>query len=55
MELAVRLLRREKKIGKRLPVDFLNFFALPIVPQSGSGCRNACIVMRQGHSSEIKI
>jgi hypothetical protein len=55
MELAMSLLRRKKKVWKRLPVDFLNFFARPIVPQSGSGCRNACIVMRQGHSSEIKI
>jgi hypothetical protein len=55
MELAMRQLRRKKKVRKRLPVDLLNFFALPIVPQSGSGSRNACIVMRQGHSSEIKI
>ena len=51
VEFAVRLLGRKEKIRQRLPVDAANFFARPIVAQSRPGCRNACIVLRQGCSS----
>ena len=55
VEFAVRLLGREKKIGQRLPVDAANFFPRPVMTQSRLGCRNACIVLRQGNSSRTKV
>ena len=55
VEFAVQLLRGEKKIGQRLPVDPANFFASPVMSARASWLSNCSAILQQGRSSRAKI